>query len=215
MKYISIDTETTGLDASRDMLLELALVVADTEKPFELTTDNSLRIVFCRKKITGTIEAITLNNQLLQELLDINRKYFSLEEDEPGAAKVFHQENNTLYINLDKGEYFTEEVLEQTINNFLVQNGIEKEERLNIAVKNLASFDQDFLEALVALKLAIIKRMHHRVLDVGSMYLQVEDRQVPALKTCMERAGIVGEVTHTAIEDAVLVIKCIEAKLTK
>ena len=51
MKYISIDTETTGLDASRDMLLELALVVADTEQPFELTTDNSLRIVFAEKKL--------------------------------------------------------------------------------------------------------------------------------------------------------------------
>lgn len=175
MKYISIDTETTGLDASRDMLLELGLVVADTEKPFELTTNNSLRIVFCRKKITGSIEAITLNNQLLQEILEINRKYFSFEEDEPGAAKVFHEENNTLYINLDKGEYFTEEVIDKTINNFLVQNGIEKEERLNIAGKNFASFDKYFLEALVALKLAIIKRMHHRVLDVGSMYLQVED----------------------------------------
>ena len=50
MKYISIDTETTGLDANRDMLLELGLVVADTEKPFQLTADNSLRIVFLSKE---------------------------------------------------------------------------------------------------------------------------------------------------------------------
>ena len=55
--------------------------------------------------------------------------------------------------------------------------------------------------------------MRPRVLDIGSMYLQAEDKSLPGLKTCMERAGIIEEVPHSAIKDAVLVIKCVEAKL--
>ena len=55
--------------------------------------------------------------------------------------------------------------------------------------------------------------MRPRVLDIGSMYLQAEDKSLPSLKTCMERAGIIEEVPHSAIKDAVLVIKCVEAKL--
>ena len=213
MKYISIDTETTGLDPSRDMLLELGLVIADTEKPFQLTADNSLRIVFCRKNITGSLYAINLNGKLLKEILEINTKYFSANKNEPGSTKVFYQENNTLYVNLDKGEYYLEDILEKTINDFLIQNGLEKEERLNIAGKNFSNFDKYFLNTIVGLKSTITKRMRHRVLDIGSMYLKAEDQNLPSLKTCMERAGIIDEVPHSAIEDAVLVIKCVEAKL--
>lgn len=213
MKYISIDTETTGLDANRDMLLELGLVVADTEKPFQLTADNSLRIVFCRKNITGSIYAIDLNNKLLKEILEINTQYFPVKKDESRATKLFHQENNTVYINLDKGEYYLEEILEKTINNFLIQNGIEGEERLNIAGENFSNCDKYFLNTIVGLKSTITNRMRHRVLDIGSMYLQAEDKNLPSLKTCLERAGIIEEVPHSAIKDAVLVIKCVEAKL--
>lgn len=213
MKYISIDTETTGLDANRDMLLELGLIVADTEKPFQLTADNSLRIVFCRKNITGSLYTIDLNNKLLQEILAINTKYFPVKKNEPRATKVCHQENNTVYINLDKGEYYLEEILEKTINDFLLQNGIEQEERLNIAGENFSNFDKYFLNTIVGLKSTITNRMRQRVLDIGSMYLQAEDQNLPSLKTCMERAGIIEEVPHSTIQDAVLVIKCVEAKL--
>ena len=36
-----------------------------------------------------------------------------------------------------------------------------------------------------------------------------EDEELPDSKTCMERAGIDGKVAHTAVEDALAVVRMI------
>jgi len=54
-------------------------------------------------------------------------------------------------------------------------------------------------------------RVHHRILDPAAMYWQpeIDGMELPDTKTCMERAGISGEVAHTAIEDARVVARLI------
>ena len=79
------------------------------------------------------------------------------------------------------------------------------------AGKNFASFDRPKLEALPGWE-THMPRIHHRSPDPGSMWWvpKIDGAVLPGLKTCMERAGIAGEVAHTAEEDAIVVAKLIQ-----
>lgn len=80
-------------------------------------------------------------------------------------------------------------------------------ENVTFTGKNFASFDLPRLQRLPGWNI----NHHHRILDPGSMWYRPEDGCVlPSTKTCMERAGITGEVAHTAMEDAAQVAKLIQ-----
>jgi DNA polymerase III epsilon subunit-like protein len=55
--------------------------------------------------------------------------------------------------------------------------------------------------------------LHHRTLDPAMLYTLYTDPEPPSMKTCMERAGFEGEVAHTALEDALMVIRLLRHKL--
>ena len=56
-------------------------------------------------------------------------------------------------------------------------------------------------------------RVRNRVLDPAILYFNLNtDTEIPDLKTCLERAGIDKEVSHTAVEDSIDVIKLIRHK---
>lgn len=80
--------------------------------------------------------------------------------------------------------------------------------RVPAAGKNFASFDRQFLERLPRMKNFF--KFNHRSYDPGMLFLDFEnDEGIPDSKTCMERAGLTGEVAHTALEDAIAVVKMI------
>ncbi len=55
---------------------------------------------------------------------------------------------------------------------------------VNVAGKNFSGFDRPFLEQLGGF------RFRHRVLDPAMLYAKPDDKQLPDLKTCLERAGL-------------------------
>jgi len=75
------------------------------------------------------------------------------------------------------------------------------------AGKNFASFDRQFLKRLPRFEQLV--RLHHRTLDPAILYWQPDDEKLPDSKTCYERAGIDGKVAHTAVEDALAVVRLI------
>jgi oligoribonuclease len=85
--------------------------------------------------------------------------------------------------------------------------GWDRSKSLTPAGKNFASFDRPFLERLPGFKKRV--RLHHRTLDPTTLFWKADDEKLPDSKQCMERAGIPGEVAHTALEDAVAVVKLI------
>ena len=94
--------------------------------------------------------------------------------------------------------------------DFLKQHGLDPEnEKVFVAGKNYASFDARFLRKLTNWDKHI--KTHHRILDPAGLYWQpeIDDVELPNTKTCMERAGISGEVAHTAVEDAQMVVHLI------
>tara|TARA_Y100000034_G_scaffold33124_2_gene40647 strand:+ start:3170 stop:3748 length:579 start_codon:yes stop_codon:yes gene_type:complete len=79
------------------------------------------------------------------------------------------------------------------------------EDKITVAGKNFMSLDFPFLKKLPNFDK---QRFNHRVIDPAMRFWRPRiDTKIPNLQTCMERAGIEGEVTHTALEDAFQVIK--------
>lgn len=80
---------------------------------------------------------------------------------------------------------------------------------LNIVGKNFGPFDRNFI-----LKDWPKFRHRYRILDMGSaFYNPYYDREMlPDLKKCKERVGLPDEVLHTALEDAMDVVKIFRAR---
>lgn len=73
------------------------------------------------------------------------------------------------------------------------------------AGKNFASFDRQFLKRLPGFEKSV--GLHHRTLDPAILYWQPDDEKLPDSKTCYQRAGMDEEVAHTAVEDALGVVR--------
>jgi oligoribonuclease (3'-5' exoribonuclease) len=81
------------------------------------------------------------------------------------------------------------------------------EYKILAAGKNFGSFDLQFLKKLPEFNNWVT--FHHRSLDPSMLYIDLaEDLEPPGLKKCLERAEI-GEIAHTALEDALDVVKLI------
>lgn len=82
--------------------------------------------------------------------------------------------------------------------------------KLTFAGKNVGTFDLAILDANVGFY-QIPRR--HRIIDPGSMLLALEDEKIPDLAECCRRTGVDDNVTHTAVEDALKVVRVIRAHL--
>lgn len=75
---------------------------------------------------------------------------------------------------------------------------------IQVAGKNFAGFDRPFL----AKHLNVETMFSHRVLDLGSLFW-VPGEKVPSSDECRKRAGLEGETKHTALDDALDVVRMI------
>jgi hypothetical protein len=80
---------------------------------------------------------------------------------------------------------------------------------LNVAGKNFASFDWQFLKKLPNFQRRVSIR--HGIIDPGMLYWSSQDTNVPDTNTCYKRAGLDLEVLHTAVADALGVVKLIRS----
>ena len=78
---------------------------------------------------------------------------------------------------------------------------------LTPAGKNFASFDRQFLKRLPRFEQVV--KLRHRALDPAVLWWQADDEKLPDSKTCYKRAGLDGEVAHTAVEDALAVVRLV------
>jgi hypothetical protein len=82
---------------------------------------------------------------------------------------------------------------------------------INVAGKNFASFDKHFLERLPRWKQVI--RLRQRIIDPSVIFTNWnEDKSMPSLYECKQRAKIQGIVTHDALEDAWDVIELLRTQ---
>jgi hypothetical protein len=191
--YVSIDTETTGLDSSKHQILEIGAVIDDWVSPiedlpkFRCYIDNGLLI-------QGSPYALSMHSRIL--------RYIATDGIEWATGERVSIEDHVPIIPVDGVAGFFLEWLER--------HGIKPAKRhMTAAGKNFAGFDHPFLKQLP--NWGIFIKTQHRVIDPGNLYFdpRLDGGELPNLKTCMDRAGIPGKVAHTALEDAIVVAKLI------
>lgn len=185
MKYVAIDLETSGLNPETDQVLEMAAVVDDLTSPLESLP--RFRAYVRHNTYHGSAAALYMNREIL--------KILSLPDslDVVDAEAVMWKFYNFL---TGPGGI---PVIDPTLPLKVVAAG-----------KNFASFDQKFISKLPN---GHYVKFHHRVMDPTMLYFEKSDVVPPDSKLCMERAGLPGEVEHTALADALMVVKLIRKKL--
>ncbi len=181
--YISIDIETSGLDENDCQTLELGAVIDNWIDPIEKLP--RIRIVFKHKTVSGDPFALQMNGPLLK--LIATSKAGSVLDDGTLICLPEHV------------------VME--FREWLGINAVDQETGFIPAGKNFQGFDRNFLKKLTGWNKV---RMKHRCIDPAMLYW-IPGEVPPDTKTCYERAGLPGEVSHTAVEDAIGVIKLVRA----
>jgi DNA polymerase III epsilon subunit-like protein len=118
--------------------------------------------------------------------------------------RIANREEGFSYIHVDNliGEFET----------FLFHHGVFN---FNVAGKNFSGFDLPFLKKINRWCYLDIYRDGRSAIDPGNLYWNPEfdDWILPDTKECMVRAGMKREVTHTALDDAEVVLELIRRKV--
>lgn len=199
MKYVSIDIETSGLDSENNQILSIGAVVEDTTKKLEWDEIPKFHCIVLQRQITGSPRAIEMNSTIIKwmgeyleggeavrEILKKNIDFY--EKDE--VAKEFYT-----FLRPHFGDDSHPEDHRQVKKPLLI----------NVAGKNFGTFDNVFLKQLPWWQKLI--QAKQRIMDPAMLFLDWEkDEELPSLTICKERAGVVGDVTHNALEDAMDVV---------
>lgn len=215
MIYISLDTETTGLNPETCQLLSFGAIVEDTEKklPFEEIPKFHCAILRGEREVLqGELYALNMNRDLIEKIT-----MYSTARDQ--------DEKNDL-VHMTGMQFLREEEVAKAFFHFLIDAGAITPEfdymktiefvngktypalttkmkpfHLNVAGKNFHSGDQTYIERLPRWKQ--IFRIRHRHIDPSVLFVDWKnDESMPNLGVCKERAKVDGIVTHDALEDA-------------
>lgn len=184
MRYLSIDTETTGLNEKNCQIISIAGVLEDTLKT-EVPVEElpHFHYIFKHKHMKGEPYALNMNK---------------------GLIEIIKEGKDSRLI--DEGAFTTK------LQIFLLTNGIEDVSKLKVAGKNFGTFDKKFIEKILFWDTSDFG-FHQRILDAGPLFTDFKnDEWIPNLNTCMQRAGIEGSVKHCALEDARDLIRVLRTK---
>lgn len=180
MKVISTDLETTGLDEDYCQIIELAAVIEDISNPQPLDKLPTFHCYIVHDIYKGEAAALAMHAKIFKRIAERTPGYNYYAPYE--AAYAFQQ--------------------------WLLQN-IPNQLKYTMVGKNFASFDLPFLKAEPNFK-PLTKFFHHRVMDLGSMFVSpVLDQVLPSTAECLKRAGMDTNISHEAKDDALQVIQLI------
>lgn len=200
MKFIILDTETTGTDPERNQILEIGMICVDTTIP--PSQWKTLYRVVEHDEYVGQAYALALNSRIF-EILKANESFKYRGKDKiVHASELMDEISKFLDFDCD----------------FPSKKNRHGEEYISICVggKNVASFDIPFLKNH-AKKYPIghkIITFLHRFVDPTAYFVDFfKDDKPPALEDCKKRAGLSDIVTHNAIEDSWDIVWLLKDKL--
>lgn len=193
MQYVSIDIETTGLNPDCCDIIEFAAVIDDLQNPEPIEKLPTFQTFFVQPTYTGQPHALSMHQKTFAKISQaIRQNNFECRETDERFMSL--QDLPIAFYNfLTKDKYPAKKIM------------------INVAGKNAASFDLPFLTKKITNWGDI--SFSQRVIDPAILYYQLGDERLPNSKECMIRAGLQGEVAHTALEDALMVVKLIRHKL--
>ena len=207
MIYVSVDIETSGLDHEKHKVLSIGAIIEDTEKKLPYEECPKFNAIILQNEITGSPRALTMNKEIIEmigdylEGTDFERNIINTRTDYSFYEKddVIKEFYKFLWCNgfshLDSPSTHVNGKLTPDIDSKT------KPITLNVAGKNFGTFDKLFLQELPWWQKLI--RTRQRVLDPSILMVDWKnDKSLPNLTQCKERAGVNGIVTHNALEDA-------------
>ena len=203
MRYVAIDTETTGLDQERDQVLQVAMVFEDTAAPSK-PVDELLYFegLVYHERIEGHPVAISMNYEIIKTLAWLNTWL-----DTCMGSVELHGRSVTIYQNIKllcaEGLQWLKKVHEEP-GDAKIPLLKPRYGSFVAAGKNAAGFDLPFLPS------EFRQAFHYRVIDVGSVALGAElgrweKPSPPGLRELLDTIHGPDEprgVTHDALEDA-------------
>lgn len=179
--YVSIDIETSGIDPNNCVILEFGAVIDDWKTPVEKLP--TFHTYIKHWKLVGEPYALSMHSTLLLKIAECD-----------DSIKYNPQPPFT-----------TEKLLLIQFAEWLRKQGLDPL-KVQVAGKNFASFDLQFLNRLTGYGNCV--RFKHRTID-PAMFYWTPGEEVPGTEECKKRAGLAGEVKHTAIEDALDVVRLV------
>ena len=213
MIYISVDVETTGLEKDRYQILSIGAILEDTTKKLGFEEIPKFHAAILHNEITGSPFAINMNSKIIEAVAQ-----YQNAEDQDEKNDIVHMTGMQFYQEDQVVEGFYRWLFDNGLADFdpllagqmvKIENGKSypaltskmKPVTINVAGKNFASFDKHFLERLPRWKQVI--RVRQRIIDPSVIFTSWnEDKSMPSLYECKQRAKIQGIVTHDALEDA-------------
>lgn len=184
MKYVSIDIETTGIDAKQDQILMASFVVEDTENIKPLRELPHFTFFLRHARYAGNAYALSLNSWILKALSD------------PYKTEI----NGHPIINDGAYQWSYE------VEGFIHQHF--GESKAVAAGKNVAGFDLPFFPE------SIQNLFIHRVIDPGSVFIDWDQNKPYSLPQIKGAMGMEDTVTHDAYDDAIDVIRVLRTQYT-
>lgn len=187
-KFVSFDIETTGLDPETCQTIEIGAVIDDWLTP--LADPPTFHVYIKRDHYSGQPYALSMHSTIFRRIATEEEGYRYLYSKDVGTAFKTWVELNHACLYRDPS------CMDLSYDRF------------NVAGKNFAMFDDRFLRKLP--EFGKFFRYRHRVIDPAILFWDpLTDDKLPDTKTCMERAGLSGEVAHNALDDAKIVVKLI------
>lgn len=200
MKYVSIDIETTGLNRENDQILEVGAVIEDTDKQLDFDEIPKYKAIINHDRISGSVYALNMNARILEILANIPK---DIEERTEYIIK--HNIISPHDFALSFQSFLTNHIttFDKKISNSTV--------KIVVAGKNFSTFDKVFLEKLP--RVTEYMSFGHRSIDPANLYIDFEnDKEIPSLNECLDRAEIDDKVTHNALLDAWDVVRVLRKK---
>lgn len=193
MKYISIDTETTGIDPNLDQVLEIGAIIEDTNNPMPFEDLPKFNVILLYDRYQGTPFAINMNKRIWEILAYVPPK------DTPEHIKY-----------CAKHRIIPAEQAAHHFSKWLSENGMKGKNV--IAGKNVAGFDVPFLNNLPGWKNKV--SFHNRVIDPGSVMIDWKNDEFPPNSEECKRRAILNDdvISHNALYDAWDMIQILRSK---
>jgi hypothetical protein len=192
--YLSIDTETSGLEAPKHQLLEVAVVIDDIDGDIEDALTFHRHIVPKDGLYHGDPFALALNASILME----------------------HHQRDPRY------QYCTREEFAAELASWLQEVGFD-DQKFSVAGKNFGGFDAFFLR-VHTLFFQTIKPVHRYLdMGNLFHHPEVDGPMLPDTEKCIERAGLAELYLacdghhpyrkHRAVDDALMVCRMYRAHI--
>lgn len=204
MKYVSLDIETGGL--THDLsLFEIGMVFDDGVSPIEELRKARISVVPADRTVRISLDCIDMHRDLLDR---IRRLEFPISDNYSCRQVIDDVLEVSVTLQTDAAPSVKGEVFYTTLVR-LLETRIPP--TLLFAGKNVAGFDLPWLRATGWIHPNL--KIAHRTIDPAMLYTKWDDDRPASLPECLKRAGMEPTADHTALGDALDVVRLVRHAL--